>query len=652
MQCLGLHGRGDPDSLPAGDLAYLKLVGRLAGLGRRATIPEVEEFYAPYEPYRGLAGVHTIVGLHHLVAQGAAKRLAAQRPSPVLTCGDRPCSGRIVGKASWPHCRWFGVENQPSWERSWPTEQLAEFLDLISSEADEKAALRVAAERVAAAFAADGAAIVSEGVESRAGFGEDEVPESALLAVAAGRSRLLELPGAGCCHAVAVPIGRDGHRSLLVARSRPQMFSREEVGLLREMAHTLEVAMRLLDSRAKERELRQRAEDETRVRKRAEEDYRILVERLPAIVYTAELGEHGRWRYVSPQVEEILGYTPEEWLADPGLWASRVHPEDAERALEQETEKIVGTRNPPPLDYRMLTRDGDVVWILDEAVLELDSEGIPVWHGVLYDITERKIAEQGFERSAAQQAAVARLGEQALSGAEPGGPDGLDRRPGGRDRGRRARLCLGAAPGRADPAPARRPRIGAQARGGPGLGDPKLPRRSRGRVRTSRDRRRLGDREPLRDASGAAGARDPLQPRGGHRRPQESLRGPRRALDRAPLLHPQGRPLHPVRRQRPRRRDRAPLRRRPASPPGPPRRAHRPAQPHPVRRPARRGAGPGRRLRRPGRRAVPRPRPLQAGQRQPRPRPGRRAAAGDRAAAALRTCAPATPSPASAATSS
>ena len=222
------------------------------------------------------------------------------------------------------------------------------------------------------------------------------------------------------------------------------------------MAQTLEVAMRLLDSRAKERELRQRAEDETRVRKRAEEDYRILVERLPAIVYTAELGERGRWRYVSPQVEEILGYTPEEWLADPGLWASRIHPEDCERAMEQETEKIVGTRNPPPIDYRMLTRDGDVVWILDEAVLERDTEGIPVWHGVLYDITERKIAEQGLERGAAQQAAVARLGEQALSGAEPGRPDGLDRGAGRRDRGGRARLRLGAAAGRADAATARR----------------------------------------------------------------------------------------------------------------------------------------------------------------------------------------------------
>lgn len=59
VQCLGLFGRGDPDSLPVGDLAYIKLVGRLAGLGRRATVAEVEEFYAPYAPFRALAGTWT-----------------------------------------------------------------------------------------------------------------------------------------------------------------------------------------------------------------------------------------------------------------------------------------------------------------------------------------------------------------------------------------------------------------------------------------------------------------------------------------------------------------------------------------------------------------------------------------------------------------
>jgi 3-methyladenine DNA glycosylase/8-oxoguanine DNA glycosylase len=79
-QCLGLYGRGEPDSLPAGDLGYLKLVGHLAGGGRRATVEEVERFYAPYAPFRGLAGEFTLRGLHGLVAQGPPLRLA---PDPL-----------------------------------------------------------------------------------------------------------------------------------------------------------------------------------------------------------------------------------------------------------------------------------------------------------------------------------------------------------------------------------------------------------------------------------------------------------------------------------------------------------------------------------------------------------------------------------------
>ena len=77
VQCLQLFGRGEMDALPAGDLGYIKLVGRLAGLGRRATVPEVEEFYAPYEPYRGLVGSLTLAGLYRTIAQGPPLRLAA-----------------------------------------------------------------------------------------------------------------------------------------------------------------------------------------------------------------------------------------------------------------------------------------------------------------------------------------------------------------------------------------------------------------------------------------------------------------------------------------------------------------------------------------------------------------------------------------------
>jgi DNA-3-methyladenine glycosylase II len=77
VQCLGFHGRGDPDSLPAGDLAYVKLVGYLEGLGRRATVEEVDEYFAPYAPFRGLAGTFALAGWHKAMRAGPAARLAA-----------------------------------------------------------------------------------------------------------------------------------------------------------------------------------------------------------------------------------------------------------------------------------------------------------------------------------------------------------------------------------------------------------------------------------------------------------------------------------------------------------------------------------------------------------------------------------------------
>jgi DNA-3-methyladenine glycosylase II len=77
VQCLGIGGRGDPDSLPAGDLAYVKLVGRLAGLRRRATVEEVEEYFKPYAPFRGLAGVFALSHYHLAVRAGPPLRLAA-----------------------------------------------------------------------------------------------------------------------------------------------------------------------------------------------------------------------------------------------------------------------------------------------------------------------------------------------------------------------------------------------------------------------------------------------------------------------------------------------------------------------------------------------------------------------------------------------
>ena len=144
----------------------------------------------------------------------------------------------------------------------------------------------------------------------------------------------------------------------------------------------------------------------------------LLLERVPAILYTADAGGDGRWHYVSPQIQEILGFTPEEWCADPGLWARRLHPDDARRILAKEADFAGGGSTlTSPIEYRLRHRDGHPVWVRDDAVMREDSDGVKRWHGVMSNITEQKDAEAELELRAAQQAAVARLGEHALQGA-------------------------------------------------------------------------------------------------------------------------------------------------------------------------------------------------------------------------------------------
>jgi diguanylate cyclase (GGDEF)-like protein/PAS domain S-box-containing protein len=136
--------------------------------------------------------------------------------------------------------------------------------------------------------------------------------------------------------------------------------------------------------------------------------------RVPAILYIADVGATGRWHYVSPQIEAILGFSPEEWCDDETLWLRRLHPDDRERVLADDTfDSLAGGA----AEYRLLHRDGREVWVRDDARLLHGVDGTRRWHGVMSDITEARRAQTELELRAAQQAAVARLGERALEGA-------------------------------------------------------------------------------------------------------------------------------------------------------------------------------------------------------------------------------------------
>lgn len=126
--------------------------------------------------------------------------------------------------------------------------------------------------------------------------------------------------------------------------------------------------------------------------RRTEREYRSLVDRLPAIVYVAEPGVAAPWRYVSPRSQEILGFSPEQWTADPELWYRQIHPEDRDRVMREET---TATERLGSLvsEYRMLSADGRTVWIRDEGEFLADPAGGPgLLRGLMHDVTSERLA--------------------------------------------------------------------------------------------------------------------------------------------------------------------------------------------------------------------------------------------------------------------
>ena len=129
----------------------------------------------------------------------------------------------------------------------------------------------------------------------------------------------------------------------------------------------------------------------------AESRFRRVVEGIPAIVYVeGAIGPEattGPMLYISPQVLDILGFSADDWIADPYAWSRQFHPEDRER-IEREYRRIETTGDPFSVDYRMFARDGRVVWFHDEAVLVRDDEGTPLfWQGIMYDVSAQRETE-------------------------------------------------------------------------------------------------------------------------------------------------------------------------------------------------------------------------------------------------------------------
>jgi len=144
----------------------------------------------------------------------------------------------------------------------------------------------------------------------------------------------------------------------------------------------------------------------------AEARYRGLVESVPLVIYMAEPGIMGKWHFISPQITKMTGFSPEEWMNEPGLWYSRVHSDDRDRTMQDESDALREGKM-PRLEYRLLTKDGRYIWISDESYVFVDASILLV-QGFMLDITSRKLAEEQLTKHIAELQAVHGISEKLI----------------------------------------------------------------------------------------------------------------------------------------------------------------------------------------------------------------------------------------------
>ncbi|MDQ6997886.1 MAG: diguanylate cyclase [Mariprofundus sp.] len=189
-------------------------------------------------------------------------------------------------------------------------------------------------------------------------------------------------------HLVVVPvIGKEEDllACLLIFDADASLFDDQSRALLESLASIMSIAIEnsilLAESRTIEIDL-----------EKSVATYRTLVEQIPAITYIASL-DRGRILFVSPQIEGILGYSQNDFLANQEIWSQQIHDDDRDRVLS-EVKQSLKDNIPFHSEYRICSKDGNYLWVQDAASKVVDHEQDLYFQGVVHDISERKESEE------------------------------------------------------------------------------------------------------------------------------------------------------------------------------------------------------------------------------------------------------------------
>lgn len=145
---------------------------------------------------------------------------------------------------------------------------------------------------------------------------------------------------------------------------------------------------------------RKRVEEQLRD---AELKFRTIVEQNEAIFYTQEIDPDdpttSLTTYVAPGNTDLIGYSIEDIQEDPSLWRGIIHPDDRERVIAAHAQSNTEGRDRFSMEYRIVRKDGRIIWVQDQAALVRINGNPPYWQGFLLDVTERKMAEQQLARA-------------------------------------------------------------------------------------------------------------------------------------------------------------------------------------------------------------------------------------------------------------